>query len=154
MEPINIYSEGIRNILQGMRDYGVRRLVCVSSTGVSSDRVCGETVLWNAVVLPFFQKVLGRSLYADMAEMEAIVEASRLDWTIVRPAALFDTAKPTEGYRVGPGRLTGRSTSRADLAQTLLQQAAITGDKDRVIEVVSSFDVPTKMALLRKALGR
>ena len=154
MRPIDVYSEGIRNIVQAMRDSGINRLVCVSSTGVSKQRVSGETLFWNAIVLPFFHYILGRTLYADMARMEAIVESSGLDWTIVRPAALFDTATPTQGYKVGPGRLWGRSTSRADLAETLLREAETTGQGDRVIEVISDSGVPTKLTVLRKAIGR
>ena len=154
MRPIDVYSEGIRNIVQAMRDGGINRLVCVSSTDVSKERVSGETLFWNAILLPFFHYILGRTLYADMARMEAVVEASGLDWTIVRPAALFDTATPTKGYKVGPGRLRGRSTSRADLAQTLLREAEVSGQSDRVIKVISGSDVPTKLTILRKAVGR
>lgn len=64
-----------------------------------------------------------RELYDDMREMEAIVSASTLDWTLVRPAYL--TNQPGRGRwrvldKVNPRR--GWRISRHDLATFLIDQ--------------------------------
>jgi len=59
----------------------------------------------------------------DSAEMERIVVASGVDWTIVRPPRL--TNGPLTGrYRVEDGRLPRRGIfiSRADVAHFLLRE--------------------------------
>jgi hypothetical protein len=38
---------------------------------------------------------LGRTVYDDMCRMEAIVSASDLAWTLVRPSGLFETPAPS-----------------------------------------------------------
>ncbi|MCS5720006.1 SDR family oxidoreductase [Herbiconiux sp. CPCC 205763] len=64
--------------------------------------------------------VMGRTTYTDMRRMEALVAASGLDVTIVRPSGLFD-ADAVSDYRVelhdhGPGRPhLGRSAASARL---------------------------------------
>jgi uncharacterized protein YbjT (DUF2867 family) len=72
------------------------------------------------IVKPF----IGRTLYADMRRMEEIVMASDLDWTIVRPAYLVDTAA-VSAYRVAEGYMVPgmRKTARIDLAEFMLKEA-------------------------------
>lgn len=55
--------------------------------------------------------------------MEALVRASELDWTIVRPAGLFDLAAVTD-YEVAENSADGQFTARADLAACMLRQLA------------------------------
>jgi putative NADH-flavin reductase len=88
-----------------------------------------------------------------MARMETIVQASDLDWTIVRPAGLFDAATPTDDYEVAPWRLTGRATSRADLAAVLVGEATEPRHPRSIIEVMTRSDLPSARTFLKEAFS-
>jgi putative NADH-flavin reductase len=120
---VSVYSEGMANIIAAMVRQGVSRLVCVTSTSIAPGEAPGESFLWRKVFVPLLRGTVGRTLYDDMERMEALVVQSTLDWTIVRPGGLFNTDEPTDDYLVSPQRLSGRMTSRADLASVLLQEA-------------------------------
>lgn len=122
-QPVTLYSEGASNIMAAMGSRGVRRLVCVSASltdrtlgphgGFVVDKIAGPIVAY-----------FGRTVYADMARMESLVRASSgLDWTIMRPSGLFETAQVTE-YRTAEDYLNAPYTSRADLADAMLRQLA------------------------------
>jgi len=117
-KPTTTMSAGTANVVAGMRDAGVRRLLCVSSLGAADDP--DE---------PFLFRTFGRWLYgnifADHRRMEASVRASDLDWTILRPAALTD-APAKKRYRVSIDvRPRGASAiSRADVAAFAMDELA------------------------------
>jgi putative NADH-flavin reductase len=122
-EPISIYSVGTGNIVAAMTELGVRRLACVSSSAVDPHDDPEEGWLFTRVLQPYVVNGIGKTTYDDMRRMEAIVAASDLDWTIVRPSGLFG-APAVSDYRVSAsGHLSGRYTSRADLADFLLRLA-------------------------------
>ena len=101
-----------RNIVAAMHKTGSRRIICVSAAGafIAGDPDTGALI---KMILP---RVLARP-FADTREMEAVVAASGLDWTLVRPARLVNTAL-TGIYRVRPEYPPpgGRKISRADVA--------------------------------------
>lgn len=152
---ITVYSDGITNIVRAMALHDVERLVCVSSTTVATEDQPGEPLYWRRGVIPLLRNVLGRTLYDDMTRMEAIVAGTGLDWTIVRPAGLFDTATatPTGDYEVATHRLPGRVTSRTDLADLLVREAVATQHSRSTVEVISRSGVPTFGTFLREAFG-
>lgn len=94
-KPITLYSQGTAHIVQAMNRYGVRRLVCVSSSAVEPHPGSGG-FFFRKVLQPFFIGVVGRTLYADQKRMETLVRNSSLDWTIVRPSGLFGTPAVTD----------------------------------------------------------
>lgn len=123
---ITLYSQGTAHIVQAMNHHGVRRLVCVSSAATDPHRRFHDTgggFVFEKILKPFFVLVVGRTLYADLRRMETLVMNSRLEWTIVRPSGLFETLEVTN-YRVAETYISGRFTSRADLADCMLQQLA------------------------------
>lgn len=150
---ITVYSQGIANITRAMTIHSVKRLVCVSSTTVATEEVPGESLFGRKVILPLLRNILGRTLYDDMQRMEEIVQSSSLDWTIVRPGGLFDTAEPTDDYEVAPRRLPGRVTSRADLADTLIREATEPQHPRSIIEVVTRSGTPSPMTFFKEAFG-
>ncbi len=150
---ITVYSEGIENITQAMATHRIQRLVCVSSTTVATDQAPGDSLVWRRLGRPLLRNVLGRTLYDDMQRMEGIVQTSALDWTIVRPGGLFDASEPTDDYEVGPGRLRGRVTSRADLADVLFLEATSPRSSHAVIEVITHSGTPAPSTFLREAFG-
>lgn len=121
-EPITLYSAGTGNIVSGMTEHGVRRFACVSSSAVDPHDDPEEGWLFNKVMQPYVVNGIGKTTYDDMRAMEAIVRASSLDWTIVRPSGLFGAGAVSD-YRTSTDHLSGRYTSRADLADFLLRLA-------------------------------
>ncbi|MEN2736359.1 NAD(P)H-binding protein [Microbacterium sp. X-17] len=123
--PITLYSRSGRCIVDAMSEAGVRRLVVVSSSAVDPDGFPAagpvDRLIGRYVIGPIVHR-LGRTMYEDMLRMEGIIRASGLDWTIVRPPALFDreAAGPTE---VSLQPMTGRFVSRQDLAAIMLEEA-------------------------------
>lgn len=149
-KPITVYSTGIAHIIAAMAAHGVARLVCVSSTTVADRPAPGESLVWRRFVEPLMlRRVLGRTLYDDMERMEALVRAGDLEWTIVRPAGLYDADEPGP-YDVAPPRLTGRFTSRADLAQVLLAEATDPRHPRATVDVVSRGEPPSPLTFLRE----
>jgi putative NADH-flavin reductase len=114
-------EEGTRNIIRAMEKAGVHRLICQSSMGVGDSRA-NLGFLTKYVIVP----VLLRHAFADHERQEAVVQASALDWTIVRPPHLKD-GPWTGTYRYGfPPTDTGiqGKISRADVADFMLKQLA------------------------------
>jgi NAD(P)H-binding len=104
-----------------MNRYGVRRLVCVSSSAVEPHYDPQGVFIFERIVQPTIIGTIGRTLYADMRRMEALVMNSDHDWTIFRPSGLFETPTVTD-YQVAESYIKGRFTSRTDLADCMLQQ--------------------------------
>jgi putative NADH-flavin reductase len=119
----NTLSEGTKNILRGMEQVGVKRLVCESSLGIGDSK--GQLgFLYNYVLIP----ILLRNIFADKEIQEKLIGESNLDWVIVRPAALSNGPK-TRVYRSGfdtTDRSIQAKISRADVAEFMLAQ--LTGD--------------------------
>ena len=117
-----LIERSVRLLIPAMERAGVRRLVFTSAFGVPDSHE-----------LPFVPKTMQRLLlgevYADKAAGDALIRASRLDWTIVYPSML--TKGPRTGrYRVGE-RIELRGLpklSRADLADFLLTQVSDTAN--------------------------
>ncbi len=112
-----VLSQGTRNLIAGMQRHGVRRLIVLSSYGVSES--------WQ--MAPWSQK-LGiwlflRGIYRDKAVQDEVLRASDRDWVLVRPPRLTNGPR-TGQYRVaGEMRLgAGASISRADVADFMLRQ--------------------------------
>lgn len=150
---VTVYSGGMANIIAGMTEHGVSRLVCVSSTTIAPGEAPGESLFWRKVLVPLLRNVVGRTLYDDMQRMETLVTQSALDWTIVRPGGLFDTAEPTPDYDVAAQRLRGRMTSRADLARTLLLEATQAQHSRSAIEVITRSQLPGPRDFFRGAFS-
>ena len=117
--PTRILSEGTRNLVEAMRRCGVRRFVCETALGISDawwQMGLYYSLFVRPIILPLY--------FWDKTRQEAIIRASDLDWTIVRPGAL--TNGPKRGrYRHGPrvGHwLWTVSISRADVAAFMLDQ--------------------------------
>jgi putative NADH-flavin reductase len=149
-EPVTIFSQGARSIIEAMHRHGLRRLVCVTSIGVHPELPRDEKLVFRKVVGPILL-AMGRPLYEDARRMEEIVRASGLDWTIVRPSGLFDTTTVSD-YRivVAPDRLPGMFTSRADLADVLLREVVDDRHVRRCIEVITTDGTPNYLRVFLK----
>ncbi|MFF0153640.1 NAD(P)-dependent oxidoreductase [Micromonospora sp. NPDC005203] len=150
-QTVRVYSQGAANIIAAMKDHGLRRLVCVTSTGTTGEHAEGETFTFKKIIAPILLR-MGRTVYDDMARMEKLVRASGLDWTVIRPAGLFDGDVITD-YRAEPRRLPGRFTSRIDLADLLIREATEDNHLGQFIDVVTTAGAPTfAQMFVREAL--
>lgn len=147
-EPVTLYSQGVANLIAAMTHHGLRRLVCVTSIGVSGQSAPDESLLWRKLIAPVLL-AMGRTIYQDMRRMEDIVRDSGLDWTVIRPAGLFD-ADTVTAYQAAPHGLTGRFTSRADLADALLHEAVEDRNVGHCIEVITTEGTPSYVSLFAK----
>src|ERR1700693_2032310 len=120
-KPVSLFSQGTAHIVEAMREHGLRRLVCVSSSATYPERNPENGFFFEKMLQPFVINVLGRTLYEDLQRMETLVTSSGLDWVIARPSGLFDTPAVT-AYKTVEAHLNSRFTSRADLADAMLQQ--------------------------------
>ncbi|PJJ55224.1 NAD(P)-dependent oxidoreductase [Compostimonas suwonensis] len=128
-----ILRDGIRAALAAMDAAGVRRLIAVSGSGHSTD---GDGVFMRYITKPIVQAIL-KDTFTDMKAMEALIRASDVEWTIVRPPQLTD--RPPRGrYR---SRITvnppGARITRADLADAILDALAREDTRDAVLAVAN-----------------
>jgi putative NADH-flavin reductase len=81
--------------------------------------------------------------------METLVMNSELDWTIVRPSGLFETPSVTP-YQTAETHIRGRFTSRADLANCMLQQLTNNHYLHKVVAVAIISVQPNMFKLILK----
>jgi putative NADH-flavin reductase len=114
-----VTSSSIRTILGAMDSVGVKRIIAVSAVPVGPVPK-GESIVNRGLVLPLLRRVL-RDNYADLALMEAQLQASNAAWTVIRPPRLID-GPLTGNYRtaLGGNVAGGSKVSRAHVAQAML----------------------------------
>lgn len=118
LDPPPLYTDGTRRIMEAMEAEGVRRIVVISASFVvAQDR---GPFLFRTAVMAALSKVLDQ-----MREMEAMLRASSLDWTAVRPGWLLE-GEPTGDAWIGPDVIPPDliRTRTGDLAALLLDCAA------------------------------
>jgi uncharacterized protein YbjT (DUF2867 family) len=115
-EGTRLFSDSTRILVDAMKAAGVKRLITVTGLGAGDSRGHGG-LLYDAIVL------LLKRVYDDKDVQEWIVRSSGLDWTIVRPGLLKDSAA-TGSYRVLAASTDWRfgTISRADVADFLVRQ--------------------------------
>ncbi|WP_435138958.1 NAD(P)-dependent oxidoreductase [Pseudopelagicola sp. nBUS_19] len=114
-----IRSQGTLNVIKAMQAHGVKRLICQSTLGAreswSNLNFWWKRVMFGALLAPVFR---------DHELQEHLVEASGLDWTIVRPAAFTDGASRRPVIEDVPISARGLDLkiSRSELARFLTRQ--------------------------------
>ena len=114
-----IRASGTRNLIEVMQKCGVQRLVCLSTLGVGESRA-NLNFIWKYIMFG----ILLRRAFADHVAQEHHVQESRLDWTLVRPAA-YTEGDRTGAYRHGfsaSAKDLKLKISRADVADFMLNQ--------------------------------
>jgi len=117
-KPVSLFSDGARNVLNGMERAGVKRLLVVTGIGAGDSEGHGG-FFYDKVTRP----VLLKHVYDDKNRQEELVKVSSCDWTIIRPALLTRTDL-TGKYRVLTD-LTGIKAgkiARADVAHFMLAE--------------------------------
>jgi putative NADH-flavin reductase len=115
----NVRAEGTRNIIRAMENNGVRRLICQSTLGAGNSKG-NLNFFWKYIMFG----ILLKQAYKDHELQENYVKQSKLDWTIVRPAAFTD-GRRTGNYLHGFSqheKSLALKISRADVADFILKQ--------------------------------
>jgi uncharacterized protein YbjT (DUF2867 family) len=146
-DPVTVYSCGVTNITAGMRANGVERLVAVTSSTMNPYPAPLGGFVFEKFIQPYVVNRLGRTVYDDMRRMEALVSATDLEWTIVRPSGLC-TADTVSAYDVAPGPLGHRFTTRIDLADCLLREAVDGLHPGAAIAVTTPTADPSMLSLI------
>jgi putative NADH-flavin reductase len=117
-----VLAQAIANILEGMRQEYVTRLIVLGASGIHRDHGKYQNALTNAALWVAKKTVL-KHPFVDQAAQERLLAASDVDYTIVRAPRLLD-GPFTGTYRVLPDALPpgALSISRADVADFMLQQ--------------------------------
>lgn len=124
-------SDATGTICREMEAAGVRRLVVMSVLGIRDS--ADKAGIFGRLIIPLFMK----KAVSDRVRLEEVVEASGLDYTLVRAARLVDGG-PTGKYSAGAGvraKMTSKVT-RGDVAHCLLAQAQAQGEHSQTIGVV------------------
>jgi len=114
-----IRSQGSLNVIKAMHAHGVRRLIAQSTLGArdswSTLNFWWKRVMFGALLAPVFR---------DHELQERLIEASGLDWTIVRPGAFTDkaTARPVIEDVPNTARGLDLKVARSELARFLTRQ--------------------------------
>ena len=124
LKKTTVRTTGTINIIHGMQENDVKRLIVVTAMGV------GESWDTLSFVNKLFFAILLKSSRDDHEAQEAAVKESGLDWTIIRPSGLTDAPR-TGVYDVGENILaTTSKIARADVADLILkelEQSALIG---------------------------
>jgi putative NADH-flavin reductase len=124
-------TEAHRNVIDGIKQHSIKRLVAISSFGAALDFT--RPGIRRKIYL-----YLRRKYYGDMQEMERMVTGAGVEGIAVRAPMLYNTP-PKAAYYVESGRNVpgGRSVSRDDLAVFVLDCIE---KPDHVGQVVSLAD--------------
>lgn len=85
-----VCRDGIKAIIPAMQKHGAKRLIVISAFGAAEHKDFSPytRLLRLGIPLPMH----------DKDEMETLIKASKLDWTLVRPAGYVDVW-PKKGYK-------------------------------------------------------
>lgn len=121
IRPTTLFSDATRALLPAMSQASVRRLIAITGVGAGETRGHGG-FLYDWLVFPLFT----RARYRDKDHQEALIAASDLDWTIVRPAPFSarPAATPFEVHTEVAPELTLRSISIDEVAAFVLDELA------------------------------
>ena len=134
--PVTVYSRSASALVEAMHETRCRRLVAVTSSGVTPLARRHDLAPAGRTFHRLARRTFGRTVYDDMERMEAVVTASALDWTIVRPPGLTD--EPGTGYATAEDVVEGAYCARDDLAAMLLDQL----DDARYLRRVAAVATP------------
>jgi putative NADH-flavin reductase len=108
--PITLFSEATKVLVPVLQQAGIKRLVAVTGFGAGDS----AQAIGCLQRIPF--RIVFGQAYDDKTRQEAIIKASSLEWTIVRPGVL--TNRPlTRPYRI--------RTDPSDWRNGIISRAAV-----------------------------
>ena len=108
-----------KNIVGGMKKHGVRRLVSTTGAGIRQPE---DQPKFADHFIGFLLNLLAKEVVLDSAKNVKVVQASDLEWTVIRFPRLMD-GEHTRQYQVGfVDKESSTQFSRADGADFVLKE--------------------------------
>lgn len=107
-----LYAAAARSLVAAMPAAGARRLLVLSTRALGDTSAAGDD--------PEAPLASSEAVHDDLRQMEQVLRASDLEWTIMRPSRLIAGDLGRYETRVGAVFERGRETRRADLAEAML----------------------------------
>jgi uncharacterized protein YbjT (DUF2867 family) len=112
------FSQGTLNVIEAMKETGVKKLVVLSALGTGESRsLSPKLVQW--LFIDWILKIP----FADHAVQEEMVRKSGLDWVIARPGRLTNGPSKNKYLKKSALEKVPASISRADVANFLVEGA-------------------------------
>lgn len=116
-------AAGMENVIASMKEAGIRRIIVTSGAGVYRS---GDEPPISSKIISWLIKIFSRQAYQESLEIADALQASELDWTLVRAPRLVDKPATNDLY-IGPLNKNMQTTlSRQDYANFLV--AAVTDE--------------------------
>ena len=130
----SLETNAARNIIAAMQAHGVKRLLVVSAIGVGDTKDLVPS-WYEHLIMP----TLLKGTMADKERMEPEVEASGLEWTLVRPGHLVDgeASGKITFFEHGRGE-TAHKITRADVAAFMLDALTDGTYKHEAVNIASN----------------
>ncbi len=110
-------TKGITNIVKSMQEYGIKRILSLTGTGVRNN---GDTPSIIDKILNIAVKIVDPKRVTDGIEHAKILQNSNLDWTIVRVLKLSKSDKSFKNYNLSESGPAELPTSRKKVARVLV----------------------------------
>ncbi len=132
-KPTTLESSPAATLIASMRSSGVRRLVAISMVGAGESEA--NTNWYERLILA----TVLRSELKDKTAMEAVINASGLDWTVVRLPFLADDPA-TGNIHVVPAESgeTAHKLTRADLAALIIAELSSNLHLNKAVAIANS----------------
>lgn len=108
---VSFFSATTKALIAAMQASGPQRLIAITGVGAGDTKGHGG-FFYDHLIYPLFTK----NLYSDKDRQEALIRASRLDWTILRPAP-FKTRPGNEPFHILTGVAPGTRLSSVTPAE-------------------------------------
>ncbi|HVU56560.1 MAG TPA: SDR family oxidoreductase [Puia sp.] len=132
-KPTTLYSQGNAHLIEAMKKTGVRRAFFISASAIEVSPVMP---FWARFAARYIVSNLLRYMYADLREMERIIHASNIDYTIIRPPRLTNKSA-TGHYRFSINSFlkNSLSISRADVAHFMIHHLEDSATYKSMVEI-------------------
>jgi len=114
---VHLFSDATKALIPAMDAAGVGRLICLTGLGAGDSRT-----VYSKPERLGFNAILGKA-YDDNSRQEALITASNLDYTLVRPTILTHNAKGPYKVLTDPKTWRNGVISRASVADFMVGAA-------------------------------
>lgn len=118
--PNNLMEKAAENIVSGMQEFGVKRLIWSTGAGVEAPQ--DEPTLMHKAI-SFLLKLVSKDVLENSLRGAEIVRNSDLEWTIARAPMLTNEERKGEYRASFVGSDFGRTLSRENYAEFMLDLA-------------------------------
>jgi len=134
---VDLYTVMAKNLIAAMRNKGNRRLIMASSTGVEH-RVDPDATAPEGESMSDLWRFNARHLYGDMADMEAMIAGSGLEYVILRPGFMVEEpARNDLKFTTDGTTPKQRTITYADFATFTLAQVTSDDYLDEAVGIYS-----------------